>query len=384
MMQERSAKIKAAMEASVAARKAQGNVTAAAGSDTASPSVTATVDMQDALKKVAGKEEEGDGVWLQESSVASWDERDVLASREESSSSGGGDGVGAGGDVTEGGDAAGVSSSVSSNGVGQAEGKGIGGEGRVGGGEGEAGVRQEQKEREVVKISLADAMKEADERAAARRAAQASSSSSGNGVGVGDSSSAAASSASSVAISSTGDSSSLFDPSLFEDWTKSSSSSIEAVVSLSGTSSSSSSSGGASGVSREAGLAAASSSSNGKSSSPSSSRDRAGEEQLVLLLEDMLRSPEGHEVVKRFMSQSVKFREVDGSGEEEMGGSSSGASGVEEERSETPRDTAGYIDSLLSDPETKAMLVRELEERLFEMSQQQQGRGGSQKSSKDD
>jgi hypothetical protein len=67
---------------------------------------------------------------------------------------------------------------------------------------------------------------------------------------------------------------------------------------------------------------------------------------LATFLEEMLRSPEGRRVVRR-------FRDAQGPAETQQGGSED--------------DVNAYIEQLLSDPATKARLVAELERRLVEM-----------------
>ena len=99
---------------------------------------------------------------------------------------------------------------------------------------------------------------------------------------------------------------------------------------------------------------AAESSDSGAEASGSSGPEREeADARLFALLSDMMRSPEGRGVVRR-------FKEASGAG-----GGGSGSGGVISDEA--------YIDELLSNPETKARLVRELEARLCAMAEEAAG-----------
>ncbi|KIY92756.1 hypothetical protein MNEG_15206 [Monoraphidium neglectum] len=83
---------------------------------------------------------------------------------------------------------------------------------------------------------------------------------------------------------------------------------------------------------------------------------------LVALLSDMMRSPEGRGVVRRFKDAS---------------GGGGGGAGAAAARGTGGDDVSAYIEGLLSDPDVKARLVRELEARLCEMAErEEEGRRG--------
>ncbi|GBF89787.1 hypothetical protein Rsub_02957 [Raphidocelis subcapitata] len=122
----------------------------------------------------------------------------------------------------------------------------------------------------------------------------------------------------------------------------------------------------------EAGAAAAA----GAAASPSGGDDAAAaraaaDERLSALLTSMLRSREGRGVVRRFRDASTAQQDG-GAGSSGSGGGGGGGEGEE--------DVSAYIESLLSDPDTKARLISELEARLVEMgegSDGEEGGGGS-------
>jgi hypothetical protein len=95
----------------------------------------------------------------------------------------------------------------------------------------------------------------------------------------------------------------------------------------------------------------------GSSSSGSKAEAEAADARLFALLSDMMRSPEGRGVVKRFKEATGSSDDAAGSSGSSGGGSSGGGEGEGD-------DVTAYINELLSDPATKARLVRELEARL--------------------
>jgi hypothetical protein len=84
----------------------------------------------------------------------------------------------------------------------------------------------------------------------------------------------------------------------------------------------------------------------------------AAKQQLGVLLEDMLRSPEGFKVVQRWLSS-------------QDGSSSSSASNGSSSSSTDPRQA---VEQLLADPEVKARLLAELQEQLCAISEAQMQR----------
>lgn len=93
----------------------------------------------------------------------------------------------------------------------------------------------------------------------------------------------------------------------------------------------------------------------GSDSSPAAAQARAAADlRLASLLSDMMRSPEGRGVVRRFRG---------GAGANGSGGAMSDA------------EVGAYVDELLSDPDTRARLLRELESRLVDMAGRD-GEGG--------